>query len=101
MIRIDVAETKERRGVFHYRVSGMPVEGRSRQPLLDACRQIKRILGPSAHRAGLFREGRTIADLSCLIDEGARLTVRDESNGGIHFAQYREFDRTALLEAVE
>ena len=56
---------------------------------------------PSAHRAGLFREGRTIADLSCLIDEGARLTVREESNGGIHFAQYREFDRTALLEAVE
>ena len=57
MIRIDVAETKERRGVFHYRVSGMPVEGRSRQPLLDACREIKRILGDTGQLAGLLRDG--------------------------------------------
>ena len=43
-------------GVFAYTVPSLGLSGRSRQPLLDACRQIKSLLGPTGPLAGLFRE---------------------------------------------
>ena len=83
-------------------VPGFGIEGRSRQPLLDACRQIRAILGDTSQRAGLFREGRTEADISCSVNKGALLTVEDGPKG-IRFRKYREFHRDAddIAEAAE
>jgi hypothetical protein len=41
MIRVELGEEVEWRGVWLYGVPQFAVWGRSRQPLLDACRQIK------------------------------------------------------------
>jgi hypothetical protein len=41
-------------GVFSYRVASLGIQGKSRQSLLDACPQVKRIPGPTGRRAGLF-----------------------------------------------
>jgi hypothetical protein len=90
MIRVEITEEIDRRGVFAYRVAGLPISGRSRQPLLDACRQIQELLGPTAQKAGLFRPGKNHPDLSCYVTDGARLTVEERSAGGIRFAKYRE-----------
>ena len=46
MIRVEIVEEAKNRGVFRYRVPGMAIEGRSRKPLIDACRRLKRSLGP-------------------------------------------------------
>ena len=42
MIRIERHE-EVRPGIWRYTVPGFGIEGRSRQPLLDACRQIRAI----------------------------------------------------------
>jgi hypothetical protein len=101
MIRIELgAEVSP--GIWEYVVPSLHLCGKSRQPLLDACRQLERILGDTAEAAGLFREGRTIPDISCSISEGAGLTVAEPKNGKIiHFAKYRPFDRSAFKEAAE
>ena len=51
MFRVELGEEINRRGVWSYTVPCLGVEGRSHQPLLDARRQIQRILGPTAQRA--------------------------------------------------
>jgi hypothetical protein len=80
-IRVDLGK-EVRPGIFEYRVAAYPeISGSSRQPLLDACRQIKRMGGPLAHRVGLFREGRTTCDLSCSVEIGAGLTVSEDPTG--------------------
>ena len=70
------------------------------KPLLDACRQIRAILGDTSQRAGLFREGRTEADITCPVNKGALLTVEDGPKG-IRFRKYREFDRLAADDIAE
>ena len=57
VIRVERHE-EVRPDVWRYTVPRFVLEGRSRQPLLDGCRRIKRILGPTGERAGLFRKGR-------------------------------------------
>lgn len=66
-------------GVFAYHATGYPlVRGFSRQPLLDACRQLKSLYGlPRGAVVGLFRKGREVADLACPLDVGAATTVRE------------------------
>jgi hypothetical protein len=91
-------------GIFAYSCAAYPeVCGYSHQPLLDACRQLKRILGDTAEAAGLFREGRNTPDISCSISDGAELTVAEPKNGKIHFAKYRPFNRSTFItkEAAE
>jgi hypothetical protein len=87
-------------GVFAYTVSSLGLSGRSRQPLLDACRQIKSLLGPTGQLAGLFREGHSEWDVRCRVDVGAELTVKEESAGGIRFAKHKPFT-TTFSEAAE
>ena len=99
MIRVERHE-EVRPGIWRYAVPGFGIEGRSRQPLLDACRQIRAILGDTSRRAGLFREGRTEADISCPVNKGALLTVEDGPKG-IRFRKYREFDRLAADDIAE
>ena len=81
-------------GVFAYTVPSLGLSGRSRQPLLDACRQIKSLLGPTGQLAGLFREGHSDWDIRCRVDVGAELTVKEESAGGIRVAKHMPFTPT-------
>jgi hypothetical protein len=87
-------------GVFAYTVPSLGLSGRSRQPLLDACRQIKSLLGPTGQLAGLFREGHSEWDVRCRVDVGAELTIKEESAGGIRFAKHKPFT-TTFSEAAE
>jgi hypothetical protein len=99
MIRVERgAETSP--GVFAYTVPSLGLSGRSRQPLLDACRQIKSLLGPTGQLAGLFREGYPDWDIRCRVDVGAELTVKEESAGGIRLAMHKPFTAT-FREAAE
>ena len=68
MIRVEIVEEAKNRGVFRYRVPGMAIEGRSRKPLIDACRQIQALVGPTKQRAGLLREGSSHPDISCPVE---------------------------------
>jgi hypothetical protein len=87
-------------GVFAYTVPSLGLSGRSRQPLLDACRQIKSLRGPTGQLAGLFREGHSEWDIRCRVDVGAEFTVKEESAGGIRFARHKPFTAT-FREAAE
>jgi hypothetical protein len=99
MIRVERgAETSP--GVFAYAVPSLGLSGQSRQPLLDACRQIKSLLGSTGQLAGLFREGCSEWDIRCRVDVGAELTVKEESAGGIRFAEHKPFT-TTFREAAE
>jgi hypothetical protein len=89
-----------RPGIFAYRIPSLRAEGQSHQPLLDACRQIERILGDTETVAGLFREGRSVPDISCSVTEGAQLTVSEPSKGRIRSVKFREFDATFLATEV-
>jgi hypothetical protein len=81
-------------------VSGFGIEGRSRQPLLDACRELKRMGYDTGSYIGQFREGRTEADITSSVNKGAFLTVEDGPKG-IRFRKYREFDRFAAGDIAE
>ena len=89
-------------GVWQYSVCGYPqVCGKSRQPLLDACRQLKSIGGLTDHLAGVFRSGSDVADIFCVVREGADLTVSEPSGvGKVRFVKYRALDAASLLEAA-
>jgi hypothetical protein len=78
-------------GVFAWRVPVLGLSGRSRQPLLDACREIKSLLGVTGRHAALFRPGRAHWDIRCSVEWGAARTVKEPSSGAIRFAVYRAF----------
>ena len=54
MIRVELGDGTN--GVWPWVCTLYGVEGRSRQPLLDACREIKRMGGDTGALVGLFRE---------------------------------------------
>jgi hypothetical protein len=84
-------------GVWEYSIPSLGLCGKSRQPLLDSCRQIKSILGDTTHRtAGVFREGRDVPDISCPVEAGALITVSETSKERPRFVKYREFDWVSL-----
>ena len=78
MIRVELGGEIKNRGVWRWTCPRYGLAGRSRQPLLDACREIKRMGGDPADIVGLFREARSMPDMTCTIGVGAGLTV-DES----------------------
>ena len=82
-------------GIWEYSVPSLALRGKSRQPLLGACRQIKRAHGPTSARAGLFREGRDAPDISCAVEAGAMITVKEPSSGSIRFGKYEPYCATA------
>jgi hypothetical protein len=78
-----------RHGVWAYHAPGYPlVCGYSRQPLLDACRQLKSLYGLTAERVGLFREGMDAPDNSCPMEVGAAATVSERDKGSVKFEKY-------------
>lgn len=80
-------------GIWAYTCFGHPaVCGRSRQPLLDACRQLKRLYGVTARAVGLFRDGSEVPDISCTIEIGAETTVSEpDRGGGPRFIPFKAF----------
>ena len=91
-------------GIWEYSVPALALCGKSRQPLLDACRHIKLALGPTGARARLFRGASTVPDISCLVESGAVLTVKEPDKGRtIHFANYQAWTdrRESPAEAAE
>jgi hypothetical protein len=79
---------------YEYRgeVEGRPYSGVSSQPLLDACRQIKRMGGDRRELCCLFYEGREDWILRVKVGVGAGMTVRDPSKGnGPRFIKFQEF----------
>jgi len=89
-IRIDLGREASP-GIFEYTVPSLLLCGRSRQPLLDACRQIKSMGGDPEESAGLFRQGRDTPDLFCTVGKGADTTVSEPDRGTISFQKYRPF----------
>jgi hypothetical protein len=87
-------------GIWEYFLPSLALRGKSRQPLLDACRQIKRGLGSTAERAGVFREGSDVVDISCPVEAGALLTVSERDKGGVRFEKYREVDFAKVFDRV-
>jgi hypothetical protein len=86
-------------GIFEYSIPSLQICGRSRQPLLGGCRQIKRAVDRTelaGVRAGVFREGQTEPDIWCLVLKGAELTVAEPSNGKVTFAKFRKFDSSVF-----
>lgn len=86
-------------GVFEYTVPAYATGGSSRQPLLDACRQVKRLGADPKARIGLFRPGDVEPSLSCSVEVGAATTVREEPR--IRFARYHEFDKDRVKGGEE
>jgi hypothetical protein len=65
-----------KKGQFEYRVIGSPVQGRSSQPLLDACRQLKQMGAPVTANAALFHENNPATwTVRCTVGTGAKLDV--------------------------
>ena len=90
MIRVERGEEVSP-GVFAYRIPSLQISGKSRQPLLDACRQIKSILGETGDTyAAIYREGRLDPDATCSVKWGAAHTVHERGRG-IRFVRYRPF----------
>ena len=100
MIRIEKGR-EVRPGALAYRVPSLGISGASRQPLSDACRQIKSILGDTSQLAGIFRAGREEPDIFCRVDKGAELTVEDDATG-IRSRKFRAFAGIVpIAEAAE
>jgi hypothetical protein len=79
-------------GIWAYHVPSLALCGRSRQPLLDACRQIERALGVTAHTAGVFRDGSELPDIFCPVSVGALTTVLEpDKHRNVHFGKFRAF----------
>ena len=93
MIKVELGEEVKRRGKWrwHCTVLGVTLGGVSRQPLLDACREIKRIGEDPAVRAGLFWQGRERPSLTCTVGTGAKLTV-DETRTPV-LAKWKAFGK--------
>ena len=82
--------------VFEYQgtVSGRDFKGISRQPLLDACRQVKSILGEAdtpGIRVGVEREGRPGIYISCNLEWGAAHTIVESYSDGMRVLKYHKF----------
>jgi hypothetical protein len=89
MIRVDRGKEASP-GVWQWEVSSLGLSGKSRQPLLDACREIKALGGDPAQLAGTFRQGRETADITCSVGIGAGLTVCDRDRG-ISFEKFQTY----------
>jgi hypothetical protein len=102
MIRIERGK-EVKPGIWAYTIPSLGLSGKSRQPLLDACRQIKRASGSTksaGERAGVYRPGKSQSDISCMVLDGAALTVSEPSNGRIKFTKFHEFD-SSVFKAKE
>jgi hypothetical protein len=88
-------------GIWEYSIPSLALSGRSREPLLDACRQIQAILGdPCRERAAVYREGHDQPDMTCPVDIGAKYRVAEDTKSGPRFRKYEPFD-SSVFKAKE
>lgn len=101
MIRIERGDEVSP-GVWSYCIPSLGLCGKSRQPLLDACRHIKSMgADTSAWQAAIYRKGRGQPDMVCPVDVGASYTVSD-TDRGIRFVKWKPFDELVFQrEAAE
>ena len=78
MIRVELGEEVNRHGRWRWICPRYALRGVSRQPLLDACREIQSMGGDTALLVGLFREARSTPDMKCSVGWGASHTVRED-----------------------
>ena len=88
MIRVELGGEVDRHGRWRWTCPRYGLRGVSRQPLLDACREIKRMGGDTAEAVGLFREARSTPDMTCGVGWGADHTVSEPLDGRIRFAKW-------------
>jgi hypothetical protein len=83
------------KGQFDYTVHGSTVQGRSRHPLLDACRQLKSMGVDPATLVALFHgEASNQWTVRTTVGKGAELMVGDPpSGGGPLFVKYSKHPR--------
>ena len=98
MIRVELGEEVKRRGRFRWTCPQYALSGISRQPLLDACREIQRMGADTAALVGLFREARSVPDATCSVGWGAAHTVDEATT---RFAKWKPWDKNlnAQLES--
>ena len=96
MIRVDLGEEVpqlNKASKWHWTVPMLGLEGLSREPLLDACRAVKRTGGPFRTTAtiGLYRPGEERPVLFCSVGVGAATTVLENEKKGPRFVKWRKF----------
>ena len=99
MIRVEIEE-ENNTGRYAVVIPSHHLSFKSRQPLLDACREIKSMGGDPTRTCGLFRKGKDAPDLVCTIEWGAEKTV-SESSGRPGFRKFQPFERAQFMEAAE
>jgi hypothetical protein len=77
MIRVEIKPAGKGRHHWRCDLDGASLSGVSSEPLLAACREIKRMGGGVGMQCGLFREGHSEWDLRCSVGWGASHTVHD------------------------
>jgi len=92
MIRVEVGR-EVAPAVFEYTVEGVAGAFKSHQPLLDACRLIKRMGGDTTARIGLFSAGSDVPRLMAKsVEIGAGLTVVERKEGkGVRLEAFNAF----------
>ena len=81
-------------GVWAYRIPSLDLEGQSHQPLLDACRKIKAVIGdPKDEMVAIYRTGvpHPYWDMRCSLADGANTTTTEPNKGRVHFVKYAPF----------
>jgi hypothetical protein len=101
MIRVEIEEDTKKPGRYCVSIPSHRLSFKSRIPLLDACREIKRMGGDTSSICGLFRKGRSGPDLTCSVGVGAELTVSEGDRGGPKIVKYTPFDRSVFKQAAE
>jgi len=85
------------RGLFRYYGGGgfhAPVDGRSRQPLFEACRKLKRMGADPNLKCAMYHHGSKDWAVRITIGKGAGLMVVDSTYGKPRFVKYYHPDRT-------
>ena len=86
----DVVAIPVGQGRFSYHVIGTDVRGISTAPLLDACRQLKRMGAETGARVVLFHGDRLDQwTLRTTVGKGAELTVKEPPTSGPKFVKFR------------
>lgn len=79
-------------GTYEWAVVVPPLRGRSRVPLLDACRALKRAGVATQDKCGLFWPGSSDPSLVTTVGAGSKLTVEENNTDGPRFVKFQEFN---------
>ncbi len=99
MIRVE-REEKGKNGRYRYCVAGWAVEGVSRQPLLGACRDLKRMGVAPSREIGLFRGKSEVWDLRTAVGYGASKTIAEEDRDGLRLKDFVEVPQWKKREGI-